>query len=305
MISVIIPVYNEQGNLVQLHARLSEVMRSSQQGYELVFINDGSRDGSLAIIQQLAGEDSNVRYIDLSRNFGHQIAVSAGLDQCGGEAAVIIDADLQDPPELINEMLIRWKNGDQVVYAQRISRKGESRFKKWTAGMFYRILRMLTNVDIPIDTGDFRLIDRSIIDLLKDMPEKNKFLRGQIAWMGFNQSSVEYVREERHSGSSGYSFGKMLKLAMDGITSFSNVPLRLVTAFGFLCSFVAFIIMVYAIYAKYAWSDTVPGWASLMVSVLFLGGVQMLALGVIGEYLSRINDNARGRPLYIIRDKNF
>jgi dolichol-phosphate mannosyltransferase len=272
---------------------------------EIIFINDGSTDGSIELIHRLSEEFSDIRYIDLSRNFGHQMAVMAGIDACHGDAVVIIDADLQDPPEIIPLMLSQWRDGSEVVYAKRKRRKGESWLKLITARLFYRLLKFLTSIDIPLDTGDFRLIDRKIVNLLKRMPEKNKFLRGQIAWLGFNQTAIEYDREKRHSGETGYGIGRMIKLAIDGITAFSTFPLKMVTIFGFLCSFLAFLVIVYALYAKYMWDDTVPGWASLMVSILFLGGVQMIALGVIGEYLSRVNDNVRGRPTYVIKDSNF
>ncbi|MDX1684102.1 MAG: glycosyltransferase family 2 protein [Saprospiraceae bacterium] len=302
MLSIIIPVYNEFGNLQTLYGRLNSTL---PEQVEFIFVNDGSTDDSLNLIKSLARDDDRVRYINFSRNFGHQLAVMAGLDHCNGEAAVIIDADLQDPPEIISEMIEKWRSGYEVVYAQRVKRKGETWWKRWTAKWFYRILKRLTDIDIPLDTGDFRLIDRKIIDLLKEMPEKHKFLRGQIAWLGFNQTKITYERDERGWGEPGYSFAKSFRLAIDGITSFSALPLKLLTLFGFICAIVAFLVMVYALYSKYAWEDTVPGWASLMTSVLFLGGVQMIGLGIVGEYLSRVHDNVRRRPDYVIREKNF
>jgi dolichol-phosphate mannosyltransferase len=305
MLSIIIPIYNEEGNINLLQQRLRDALTDSGMVLEIIFINDGSTDGSIELIHRLSEEFSDIRYIDLSRNFGHQMAVMAGIDACHGDAVVIIDADLQDPPEIIPLMLSQWRDGSEVVYAKRKRRKGESWLKLITARLFYRLLKFLTSIDIPLDTGDFRLIDRKIVNLLKRMPEKNKFLRGQIAWLGFNQTAIEYDREKRHSGETGYGIGRMIKLAIDGITAFSTFPLKMVTIFGFLCSFLAFLVIVYALYAKYMWDDTVPGWASLMVSILFLGGVQMIALGVIGEYLSRVNDNVRGRPTYVIKDSNF
>ena len=305
MLSVIIPIFNEEGNVNLLHERLRKVLEKQDLPLEIIFVNDGSHDRSIDLIYRLSEEFSDVRYIDFSRNFGHQMAVMAGLDACHGDAAVIIDADLQDPPEIIPQMLDKWQDGFDVVYARRINRKGESWLKLITARLFYRLLKRLTNIDIPLDTGDFRLIDRKIINWLRRMPEKNKFLRGQIAWLGFNQSEVTYEREKRHSGKTGYTVRQMLSLAIDGITAFSSFPLKMVTLFGFVCSILAFIVIVYALYSKYMWDDTVPGWASLMVSILFLGGVQMIGLGIIGEYLSRVHDNVRNRPSYVIKDSNF
>lgn len=305
MLSVIIPVYNEEGNIQNIYDRLNQVVASLNTDMELVFINDGSHDESLPLIKALASKDPRVKYLDFSRNFGHQLAVMAGLDHCIGDAAVIIDADLQDPPELIRDMWKKWKEGYEVVYAQREKREGETVVKKLTAKWFYRILKSWTSVDIPIDTGDFRLIDRKIIELLKTMPEKHKYLRGQIAWLGFRQTKVTFKRSAREWGETGYSFGKSLQLAIDGITAFSTVPLRMVTYFGFICSLIAFVVILYALYSKYFFDDTVPGWASLMTSILFIGGVQMIALGVIGEYLSRIHDNVRHRPDYIVREKKL
>lgn len=305
VLSVIIPIYNEEGNIQEIYSRLTQIGQKVDMPLELIFINDGSTDQSLPHILKLAEDDKRIKYIDFSRNFGHQMAVSAGLDHCVGEAVVIIDADLQDPPELIPDMVDKWREGYEVVYAQRTKRKGETWLKKATAKWFYRLLKTSTEVDIPLDTGDFRLIDHRIVLWLRKMPEKHKFLRGQIAWMGFKQTAIEYEREERNWGEPGYSFGKSFRLAIDGLTSFSDVPLKLVTWFGFLCAFIAFLVMIYTFYSKYYLGDTVPGWASLMVSILFIGGVQMIALGIIGEYLSRIHDNVRQRPHYIIRDHNF
>ena len=304
-ISVIIPIYNEEGNIPLLHERLSKVMKGIGVSYELVFVNDGSADKSMAMIKEYAGKDETIRYIDLSRNFGHQIAVSAGLDNVRGNAVVIIDADLQDPPELIQEMYDKMREGYEVVYAKRKKRAGESYFKLLTAKIFYRIMSKITSFEIPVDTGDFRIIDRKIVDILKNMPEKSKYLRGQIAWMGFNQTYVEYDRGARHKGETGYPFKKMLSFAIDGITSFSNFPLKLITYFGFIASFIAFIVILYALYSWYFLDSTNAGWTSTMVSILFIGGVQMIAIGVIGEYLSRMNNNVKNRPLYIIKESNY
>lgn len=305
-LSVIIPIYNEEANIGLLYTRLKGVLDSLPvNSYEMIFINDGSRDSSLALIKGIAATDSNIRYIDFSRNFGHQIAVTAGLDACRGNAAVIIDADLQDPPELIGDLYAKHKEGYQVVYAQRRSRKGESLFKKWTAKMFYRILARITSVNIPVDTGDFRLIDRVIINILKEMPEQQKYLRGQIAWIGFNQIAVEYDRDERNAGETGYTFKKMMRLALDGLTGFSNFPLRFATLAGFGVSGIAFVLIIYALVSWMFFKNTQPGWTSQMISILFIGGIQLVGIGIIGEYIGRISSNVRNRPLYIIRDTNF
>lgn len=304
-ISVIIPAYNEEANINMLHDRLSKVLQQITSNYEMIFINDGSRDRTMVLIKELARQFPQVKYIDFSRNFGHQIAVTAGLDKASGEAIVIIDADLQDPPELIVEMHKKLKEGFEVVYAKRRKRKGESLFKLWTAKVFYRILGKITSISIPVDTGDFRIIDRKIVHILRQMPEKNKFLRGQISWIGYNQTFVEYDRDERLAGETSYPFSKMLRFALDGITAFSDLPLKIVTYFGFFVSGVAFLVMIYALYSRFLTSDYEPGWTSLIISVLFIGGIQMIAIGIIGEYLSRMNHNIRNRPLYIIKDSNL
>jgi glycosyltransferase involved in cell wall biosynthesis len=304
-LSIIIPIYNEEGNIALLLERLKSVLDSTGKTYELVFVNDGSRDRSFELIQKHAALNSSIKYINFSRNFGHQIAVSAGLDLCQGQAAVIIDADLQDPPELIQDFLREHANGFQVVYGKRRQRKGDSLFKKLTAQWFYRILSWLTPIDIPLDTGDFRLIDRKVIEALKAMPEKNKFLRGQIAWIGFRQTYVLFDRDKRHAGITGYPFKKMLRFALDGIFSFSNVPLKLASWAGFVFSGVAFFIMCYALYSKFILKSVVEGWTSMILSVMFIGGIQLLCVGVIGEYIARLMDNVRNRPLYIISDTNM
>ncbi len=304
-ISIIIPVYNEEKNIQHLYYRLTQVMENLNVTYELIFVNDGSNDASIGLIKVLAKKNKEVKYIDFSRNFGHQIAVTAGLDKTIGDAVVIIDADLQDPPELINEMYQKRKEGFEVIYAKRKKRKGESFLKLWTAKIFYRLLSKLTSISIPVDTGDFRMIDKKIVEVLREMPEKNKYLRGQISWVGFNQTFVEYNREERQAGTTGYTYRKMLNFALDGITSFSDVPLKVVTYFGFMVSIIAFLVSVYALIVKLVWNDSVAGWSSLMIAILFIGGIQMIAVGIIGEYLSRMNHNIRNRPLYIIKDSNI
>ncbi len=304
-LSIIIPVYNEQDNLPLLYDRLKGVVKTLGVSHELVFVNDGSRDQSLLFLHQLAAKDSTVKFLDFSRNFGHQIAVTAGLDHVTGEAVVIIDADLQDPPEAIIDLYNKMKEGYEVVYARRATRKGESKLKLWTAKYFYRILSKITTIEIPVDTGDFRIIDKKVVELLRRMPEQNKYLRGQIAWVGFNQTFITYERQERNAGNTGYTYRKMLKFALDGITSFSDLPLKIVTYFGFIVSGFAFVVMLYAIYSRFVLEDYEPGWTSLILTILFIGGIQMIAVGIIGEYLSRMNTNLRGRPLYIVRDSNL
>jgi len=304
LLSLIVPVYNEEKNLSLFFERSHKVLESLLIPFEIIFINDGSKDESLALIKSFSKNYDSIRFIDLSRNFGHQIAVSAGLDYAKGDIICIIDADLQDPPELIPVMLDKMKKGYEVVYAKRKTRQGESVFKTWTAKMFYRILSRLTTIEIPLDSGDFRLFDKKVLDVIRQMPEKNKFLRGQIAWAGFEQTYVEYDREARHAGETGYDFRKMLRLALDGITSFSNAPLKLVTYFGVIVSVFAFIATLFVLYSIYVIKSFVPGWGSLLISILFIGGVQMIAIGIIGEYLSRMNQNLLNRPLYVVREKN-
>lgn len=303
-ISVIVPIFNEEQIIPELYNRLQKTVSQVSKNYELIFVNDGSSDHSLMHILKLSEQDSRVFYINFSRNFGHQVAVTAGLDASKGKAVVIIDGDLQDPPELIVDLFKKYQEGYEVVYAKRKERKGESVFKKVTAKMFYRSLKQITAIDIPLDTGDFRLIDRKVVDYLNLMPEQNKFLRGQIAWLGFKQTEVLFNRDKRKYGKTGYSIGKMLRFAMDGITSFSDKPLQLVTKLGFTISFVSFIIILYAIYSNFILNRTITGWTSLIVSSMFIGGVQLISIGVIGEYISRINKNVLKRPLYIIEKTN-
>lgn len=304
-ISVVVPVYNEEANLRALNQRLHDTLISLDVPFEIIYINDGSRDNSPAMLKQLAKEFPSVRYILLSRNFGHQVAVTAGLDACRGRVVSIIDADLQDPPELIAELYKKLNEGFEVVYAKRRQRKGESFLKLWTAKVFYRILRSITNVAIPVDTGDFRIMHRKVVDNLKLMPEQQKFLRGQIAWIGFRQTYVEYDRAGRHGGKTGYTYGKMLRFALDGITSFSDFPLKLATIMGFAVSGLSFLVLIYALYGRIFSSHVVDGWASLIVSILFLGGIQLLTIGIIGEYIGRISQNVKKRPLYIIDESNL
>ncbi|MEZ4859131.1 MAG: glycosyltransferase family 2 protein [Flavobacteriaceae bacterium] len=304
-ISVIAPIYNEEGNIEEFTNRVLKVLNQMALTYELIFINDGSKDQSLLKIFKICEAHENVFFINLSRNFGHQIAVSAGLDHVSGQCTVIIDSDLQDPPELIPTLYKKYKEGNMVVYARRNKRKGESFFKLLSAKLFYRIIRKLTTIDIPLDTGDFRLIDQSVVKYLRLMPEKNKFLRGQIAWLGLQQTAVFYNRDERKVGVTGYPFKKMMRFALDGITGFSEVPLSFVTRLGFIILFISFLVILYAFYSHYFLKVTITGWTSLMVGIMFMGGIQLFCLGIIGEYLSRMNKNSMNRPLYIIEKTNL
>lgn len=303
--SVIIPIYNEELNIPNLLTRLRPVVEKTGMSYELLFVNDGSRDRSLQLIKALAQADSHVRYIDFSRNFGHQVAVTAGIDHSKGEIIAIIDADLQDPPELIEEMIALIKQGNEVVYAKRRSRKDKNVLKKAAYKTFYRLLARISNVEVPLDTGDFRVMTRKVAEVLKNMPEQHKFLRGQIAWLGFKQTFVEYDRDVRAAGEPGYTYKKLFRLAFDGITGFSNVPLRIATIMGFVVSGISLALIIYALAGYFFFKSEMPkGWASLMIAVSFIGGVQLLCLGIIGEYISRLQTDIRKRPLYIVNETN-
>lgn len=303
--SVIIPIYNEELNIPSLLTRLRPVVEKTGMSYELLFVNDGSRDNSLQMIKALAMADSHVRYIDFSRNFGHQVAVSAGIDHCKGNIIAIIDADLQDPPELMEEMIALVKQGYENVYAKRRSRKDKSVIKKSAYKIFYRLLARISNVEVPLDTGDFRVMTRKVAEVLKNMPEQHKFLRGQIAWLGFKQTFVEYDRDVRAAGEPGYTYKKLFKLAFDGITGFSNVPLRIATIMGFVVSGISLILIIYALVSYFFFKGDIPkGWASLMIAISFIGGVQLICLGIIGEYISRLQTDIRKRPLYIVNETN-
>lgn len=304
-ISVVVPIYNEEGNIPQMYERLTKVLSEICSLYEIIFVNDFSKDNSLQLIKELSSKDKSIKYISFSRNFGHQVAVSAGLDYSKGQAVAIIDGDLQDPPELIKEMYAKYKGGYKVVYAKRSARKGVNIFKKSAYKLFYRILDKLTDIKIPLDTGDFRLIDRVIVKHLQQMPERNKFIRGQIAWIGYKQTFVEYVRDARFSGETGYSFSKLMKLAIDGITGFSSRPLKFASNMGIIVSLFSFCIIVYALISQY-FLNTPPlrGWTSMIISFSFIGGVQLITIGIIGEYISRINNDVRKRPLYIVEESS-
>jgi len=300
--SIIAPIFNEFDNIPELYRRVSEVMDSTGEPWELILVDDGSSDGSTDRIRELAANDKKVRPIIFARNFGHQIAVTAGLDYARGQAMVIIDADLQDPPETILELAKKWKEGYEVVYAVRAEREGESWFKLLTASLFYRLIYRITDVKIPLDTGDFRLIDRKVVDVMNSMRERHRFLRGMSSWIGFKQIGVEYKRAARLSGVTKYPLKKMLKFAQDGITGFSYFPLQIATYIGFVAAGLGVLTIPVVIFGRLAGSEAFYGQASTLIAVLFFGGVQLISLGILGEYIGRIYDEVKGRPLYVVRD---
>jgi dolichol-phosphate mannosyltransferase len=306
-LSVVVPLYNEEGNVAPLVERIVGIVErlAGVSTYEVILVNDGSRDGTLLKIREEMERRQNIVLVNLSRNFGHQIAATAGIDVAQGRAVVLMDGDLQDPPELIEQFVERWRAGYDVVYAVRRTRKGESAFKLFTARIFYRTIKRLTNVSIPVDTGDFRLMSRRVVESLKRSRERHRFLRGMVSWVGYNQTGVEYDREERLSGRTKYPLSKMLKFAIDGITSFSDVPLRFASYLGFTVSTAAFIYAIIIILFKafhFGTPEYARGWASTMVVILFLGGVQLIGIGILGEYIGRIYDEVKARPLYLISD---
>jgi polyisoprenyl-phosphate glycosyltransferase len=300
--SIIAPIYNEFDNLPELYTRIKEVMDSTREAWELILVDDGSTDGSTERIRELAKKDKVVRPVIFARNFGHQIAVTAGLDYSRGDAVVIIDADLQDPPEVILELAKKWKEGYEVVYAVRAEREGESWFKIFTASMFYRLIYRITDVKIPLDTGDFRLIDRKIVDVMKKMREKHRFLRGMAAWIGYKQIGVKYNRAARHAGVTKYPLKKMIKFAQDGITGFSYFPLQIATYLGFIAAGISVVAIPVVAALRITGTHFFEGQTTTLISVLFLGGVQLISLGILGEYIGRIYDEVKGRPLYIVRE---
>jgi glycosyltransferase involved in cell wall biosynthesis len=300
--SIVAPIYNEIDNLSELYRRVSEVMESSGESWELLLVDDGSTDGSTDKIRELGKADERVRPVIFARNFGHQIAITAGWDYARGDAIVIIDADLQDPPEVILELAKKWKEGYEVVYAVRAERVGESWFKKFTAAVFYRLIYSITDVKIPLDAGDFRLMDHKVVDVLRTMRERHRFPRGMSAWVGFKQIGVEYKRAARYAGETKYPFKKMLRLALNAITSFSYFPLQVATYFGFASAGLAIIAIPVVAFLRLTGSRFFEGQATTLISVLFLGGVQLISLGILGEYIGRLYDEAKGRPLYIVRE---
>jgi glycosyltransferase involved in cell wall biosynthesis len=302
LLSLVIPVYNEAETLRAFHARaLAALERLEGLRYELVYVEDGSQDGSFALLREFAQHSRQVQVVKLSRNFGREIAITAGLDRARGDAVVFIDADLQDPPELIAELVCKWREGNDVVYAKRSRRSGETAFKRLTAAAFYRVLGSLTNIDIPEDTGDFRLISRRVADQLRTIREKDRFMRGLVSWVGFRQTSVLYERDVRFAGESKYPLRKMIELAFDGFTSFSSAPLRLATWLGYGASTLAFLYLAW-VFAQKLRGHTVHGWATIMVAVLFLGGVQLICVGILGEYIGRIFNEVKSRPIYVVEE---
>lgn len=304
-VSLVIPMYYEEEVAKECYNRVTKVLSSLQDyTYEIIFINDGSKDRTLEILEGIAKKDTNVKIISFARNFGHQCAVTAGLQEVTGDAIVIIDADLQDPPELIPDMLKFWEDGNEVIYGKRKTREGESKFKLFTAKMFYKTLNALSDVDIPKDTGDFRLVDKKVVDVINSLPEHNKFLRGLFSWVGFQQTPFEYERKERFAGKTKYPLKKMLKLASDGIISFSTKPLKIVGGLGILSMVISLLILVYAILSFiFHWHNLTAGWTSLMVTMTFLSGIILISLWMIGEYIARIYDEVKQRPQYIIDKK--
>ncbi len=328
LLSVVVPCKNEEDGLRETHRRLTTALesagtvrnsapdlrpqpvgelktstRDATTCFEIIYVDDGSTDGTAAVLRELQAADSCVRVVRLSRNFGHQVAITAGLEHASGDAVVIIDADLQDPPEVIGEFLARWREGYDVVYGVRTCRPGETAFKLWTAKAFYRIINRLSDTSIPLDTGDFRLMDRAAVDALLSMPERDRFVRGMVSWLGFSQVAVPYTRAARYAGATQYPLFKMLRLATDGILSFSITPLRLATWTGFAASGLAILGIVYALYAHFFAAHMVRGWTSSLVAVLFIGGVQLICLGIIGEYVGRIYGESKRRPLYFVRER--
>ena len=299
-ISVVVPCFNEQDVIRQTHERLTDALSKTDLDYEIVYVNDGSRDRTLEILRGLVATDSHVRVVSFSRNFGHQVAVTAGVDFTSSDAVVLIDADLQDPPELIHDMVRLWHDGYQVVYGTRQSRTGEHAFKLLTAKYFYRIINSISDVPIPLDTGDFRLMDRRVVEVLKNMPERDRFLRGMVSWIGFKQIPLPYARSERAAGGTKYPLRKMVRFALDGIVSFSLMPLRLATLCGFVAAATMVVAILYALILRLFTNISVSGWTLLFIAVTFLGGMTLLCLGIIGEYVGRIYRELKRRPLYIV-----
>jgi dolichol-phosphate mannosyltransferase len=302
LISVVVPVFNESEGIEAFHARLTSVLGAIPGcDYEILFVDDGSRDDSYRKLMGFAASDPRIRLIKFSRNFGHQIAITAGIDYARGDCVVVIDADLQDPPEVIVQTVGKWREGYDVVYGLRADRAGEGRLKRATAALFYRLLKRLTRIEIPVDVGDFRLLSRRATDQLKQLREKDRFVRGLVTWIGFRQTGIPYHRDRRYAGETKYTYSKMIKFALDGITSFSTVPLKLATWLGYGASAMAFLYLL-SVFVQKAIGITVEGWATVMVGMLFLGGVQLVCLGIIGEYLGRVFNELKPRPIYVIEE---
>ena len=301
-VAIVIPCFNEEGNLRETHRRVSQTISQTVAEYEIIFVDDGSRDATPEKLRKLHADDPHVRVVFLSRNFGHQFAVTAGLAHAKGDAVVIMDADLQDPPEVVQEMITKWDEGYDVVYGVRTDREGETRFKLLTATLFYRLIRWLSDTEIPLDTGDFRLLDRKVVDAIVAMPERDRFVRGMVSWTGFRQIGVPYRRAARFAGETKYPLTKMVRFAVDGILSFSIKPLRLSTLMGFVSAGLALLVILYALTMRLFTQRWVAGWTALIIAILFLGGAQLISLGIIGEYIGRLYGEAKRRPLYLVRE---
>lgn len=302
-ISFVVPVYNEEANLLPLFERLKQVIDQQKLAYEIILVDDGSSDNSLLEMQKLHDQDHNVKVVSFSRNFGHMIALSAGLDYAGGDAVVTMDADLQHPPEIIPQLLAQWQGGAEIVNTVRQEAQDAGFVKKITARFFYWLINKIAKIDLKANTADYRLLDKKVVATLRTLKERARFIRGLISWVGFKQAFVEYQAEERFAGQTKYSFSKMFGFALDGITSFSAVPLRLATYLGLLMAFFSFIYIIYAFYIRFFTSQAIAGWTSVLVAVLLIGSIQLVFLGIIGEYLSRVFDETKKRPLYIVTKK--
>jgi len=300
-LSVIVPVFNEEGTLLELNRQLQDTLKKTGKVFEIILVDDASTDSSFKLLRQL-NEDykGTVRVLTFSRNFGHQLAITAGLNYCRGKAAVVMDADLQDPPEMIQKFLDRWEQGYEIVYGLRKEREGESFFKKWTAKLFYKLIRAATAIDIPENVGDFYLLDRKVINILNSLGERHRFMRGLVAWVGFKRFGVEYVRHARYSGKTKYGFWKMVQFSIDAMTSFSFMPLRFVSWLGAFFSVMSFFAILLIVYMRLFTDATIIGWSSTMAVILFIGGIQLLGIGIIGEYIARIGDDVKNRPLYTV-----
>jgi dolichol-phosphate mannosyltransferase len=302
LLSVVVPVYNEELVIAEFVARAQTVLKNLGCSYELIFVNDGSKDKTLDILKTEKNKHANIRIISLSRNFGHQAALTAGTDHAKGDAVVIIDSDLQDPPELIPELVKKWQEGFDIVDARRKRRMGETIFKTWTAKVFYRLLQKLSNVEIPVDVGDYRLLSRRALEALVKLRESHRYVRGLVAWLGFPRTSVEYVRDKRFAGETKYPLIKMLRFSLDGITSFSILPLRMASYLGFTIALLSLLYVPYAIYVKYISKTAVLGWTTVIIAIFFLGGIQLFCIGILGEYIGIIHEESKKRPLYLIKE---